>query len=319
MKVCVTGAAGFIGSRIARRLLDLGYEVIGVDCFTDYYDRRLKQLNLNPLLESTAFQFHEQDVLDFDFRSTLHSGDVVFHEAAQAGVRASWGDEFAVYTTNNVLATQRLLEQVKNTNLKRFIFAGSSSVYGDVDTFPMSEDSPLHPVSPYGVTKLASENLCMLYHKNFGVPAVSFRYFTVYGPGQRPDMAFHRFCRAIVKGESLPVYGNGRQTRDFTYIDDIVKGSVAAMEADCAGQVINLGGGSRISLGECIEILEKISGKKAAIDQGDMQKGDVRHTAADISKAKELLGFSPEANIAEGLEAEYNWITEIMESENAGQ
>lgn len=318
MKICVTGVAGFIGSRIAAKMLDNGTEVIGIDCFTDYYDRRIKELNLSAIKDKTGFQFFEQDVIEFDFQKHLAAGDVIFHEAAQPGVRASWGREFEIYTANNVLATQRMLEKVKDIDLKKIILAGSSSVYGDVDTFPMNEDDHPRPVSPYGVTKLASEHLCMLYYRNFQVPTVSLRYFTVYGPGQRPDMAFHRFSVALATEKLLPLYGTGSQTRDFTFIDDIVNGNIAAIEADCAGQVINLGGGSRISLMECIHILEDISGKKAKFDQGAVQKGDVRHTAADITKAEELLGYEPKVSVARGLEAEYAWIMKLMEQGYAG-
>ena len=273
MKALITGSAGFIGSRIAKRLLESGYEVIGLDCFTDYYERWLKELNLEPIKDHPNFTFHETDIMDFEIAGTLKDGDAVFHEAAQAGVRASWGKEFEIYTQNNVLATQRLLEQVKNIKLKKLVYAGSSSVYGDVNTFPMKEDDHPRPVSPYGVTKLAGEHLCMLYHRNFQVPTVSVRYFTVFGPGQRPDMAFNRFSKALINGTPMPLYGTGKQTRDFTFIDDIVTGSIQAMEADCEGTVMNIGGGSRISLAECIQILEGIAGKKAVFDQGDVQKG----------------------------------------------
>lgn len=314
MNVVITGAAGFIGSRIARKMLDQGADVTGIDCFTDYYDRAQKEKNLEAVRSDERFVFHEKNVVDFDLASVLGPGDALFHLAAQPGVRASWGREFEIYTANNVLATQRLLEQVKGIPLRRFVFAGSSSVYGDVDSFPMKETDHPRPVSPYGVTKLASEHLCMLYHRNFDVPTVSLRYFTVFGPGQRPDMAFHRFCRALILGESMPVYGSGEQTRDFTYIDDIVAGSVAALDADCSGQVINLGGGSRISLAACIEILEGISGTKAIIDRGDMQKGDVRDTAADINKARDLLGYDPCVPVAQGLEEQFRWMQTMLES-----
>ena len=313
MKVLITGVAGFIGSNVARVLLDQGMEVIGIDCFTDYYSRVLKEDHLAAIRNHERFTFHETELLDFDFRSALSAGDAIVHEAAQPGVRASWGTEFEIYTTNNVLATQRILEQVKEIGLKRFVYAGSSSVFGDVDSFPMTETDTPKPVSPYGVTKLAAEHLCLLYHRNFGVPTVSVRYFTVYGPGQRPDMAFHRFCRAILTGGKIPVYGNGKQTRDFTYIDDIVAGTIAAINGDCSGEVINLGGGARISLYECIEIIEKCAGKKADIDWSGFQKGDVRHTAADISKAQRLLGYAPKVPVAEGLARELEWMKTLLE------
>jgi len=317
LKVCVTGVAGFIGSNIAEKLLAKGIEVIGVDCFTDYYDLAFKKSHLAPIIGHEKFQFFQTDIMDFDFKSALNKGDSIIHEAAQAGVRASWGKEFEIYTRNNIHSTQFVLEQTKDIGLKKFVFAGSSSVYGDVKTFPMNEEDKPRPVSPYGVSKLAAEHLVMLYHKNFNVPGISLRYFTVFGPGQRPDMAFHRFCKALITDTEMPVYGNGEQTRDFTFIDDIANGTIAAMESDISGEVINLGGGSRISLGECIEILESIAGKEAKIDRGGFQKGDVHHTAADISKAQKLLGFNPKITVAEGLKAEYRWMESILEKNHA--
>lgn len=313
MKVCITGVAGFIGSRIAKRLLAQDMDVVGLDCFTDYYERALKEKNLEQIKDHPRFTFFEKNIFDFDFPAELTKGDAIFHIAAQPGVRASWGEEFEIYTSNNVLATQRLLESVKDVGLSKIIYAGSSSVYGDVNTFPMQETDTPKPVSPYGVTKLAAEHLNMLYYRNFNVPTVSLRYFTVYGPGQRPDMAFNRFCKALINQTQMPLYGNGEQTRDFTFVDDIVTGTVAALDADCAGQVINIGGGSRISLMECIHILEDISGAKAIIDESATQKGDVKHTAADISKARKLLGYDPKTSVKEGLVAEFEWVKNMLE------
>jgi nucleoside-diphosphate-sugar epimerase len=318
VKVCITGVAGFIGSNVAARLLSQGVEVIGVDVFTDYYDRKFKDMHLAPIRDRKGFTFVESDLLDFDFAANLGSGDAIVHEAAQPGVRASWGEQFEIYTRNNVLVTQRMLESVKDVGLQKVVFAGSSSVYGDVNTFPMQETARPQPVSPYGVTKLAAEHLCMLYHHNYGLRTVSLRYFTVYGPGQRPDMAFHRFCRSILTGQPLPLFGTGKQTRDFTYIDDIVTGTVAAIEAECAGEVINVGGGSRISLEECIHIIEDAAGKKAKFDGSNMPKGDVKDTAADISKAKRLLGYDPKTPVAQGLPSELEWMKTVLEAENAG-
>jgi UDP-glucose 4-epimerase len=227
-------------------------------------------------------------------------------------VRASWGRNFEIYTNNNVLATQRLLEAAKNLPLTRFVFASSSSVYGDARKMPAHEDDPLLPVSPYGVTKLAAENLCRLYHKYFGVPIVALRYFTVYGPRQRPDMAFHKFIRAMLRGEKLPIFGNGEQTRDFTYIDDAVDANLLAMEKGRPGAVYNIGGGSRISLNHAIALLEKIMGKKANRSQDSPQMGDVLHTWADTTLARQNLGFIPRIGMEEGLRRELAWLSSLQ-------
>ena len=228
MKALVTGAAGFIGSTLSAALVDRGIDVIGVDCFTDYYSREVKEDNLARLRQHPKFTFVEAALQTADLESLLDGVTVVYHLAAQAGVRKSWGDDFRIYTTNNVDATQRLLEAVKDRPLSRFVYASSSSVYGDIAAIPMREDVRLQPVSPYGVTKLAAEHLCHLYHVNFGVPAVSLRYFTVYGPRQRPDMGFHRFIRAALTGGAITLFGDGQQTRDFTYVGDAVAATMAA-------------------------------------------------------------------------------------------
>lgn len=305
-KVClVTGAAGFIGSHLSRRLLEEGGRVIGVDCFTDYYDRGLKEENIADLLTDRAFRLLERDVADID--QSWFGGEKiewVFHQSAQAGVRASWGGEFAHYTHHNVLATQRLLEWACRAKPERFVYASSSSVYGDTDKLPMSEDDLPKPLSPYGVTKLAAEHLCGLYYKNFAVPTVSLRYFTVYGPGQRPDMAFHRFIRAITGGEELTVYGSGEQTRDFTYIDDIVEANLAAARAEgVEGRVYNLGGGSRISINGVLELLGRLSGKVLKVHNEPLPAGDPPHTYADTTRARDELGFIPRTSLENGLAA----------------
>ncbi|MCJ7806737.1 MAG: NAD-dependent epimerase/dehydratase family protein, partial [Clostridia bacterium] len=242
-KTClVTGVAGFIGSHLVRRLLAEGCRVIGIDCFTDYYDRGIKEKNISDLLEQARFTMIRRDIVDLE-DNWFEGVQWVFHQAAQAGVRASWGDQFAHYTHHNVLSTQRLLEWARHSGIERFIYASSSSVYGASGKLPMHEDDLPRPLSPYGVTKLAAEHLCNLYHQNFALPATSLRYFTVYGPGQRPDMAFHRFIRAILKDEELVVYGSGEQTRDFTYIDDIVEANLSAASAqNVLGRVYNIGG-----------------------------------------------------------------------------
>jgi UDP-glucose 4-epimerase len=246
MHALVTGVAGFIGSHLAERLLQRGWSVRGVDAFIDYYPRPIKEKNLQGALGQDAFSFFEENLVETDCSRLLEGVDVVFHLAAQAGVRKSWGESFQVYTANNIDATQRLLEAAARSAqpVRAFVFASSSSVYGDVDTFPMREDGPTRPISPYGVTKLACEALCSLYHKAYGVPTTSLRYFTVFGPRQRPDMAFNRFIEAMLKGERLEVFGDGEQTRDFTYVTDAVEATIAAADRSRPGAVYNIGGGS---------------------------------------------------------------------------
>lgn len=308
MRSLVTGVAGFVGSSLAERLIREGHEVIGVDCFTDYYARSIKEENLKGLLKEEQFTFFEADVSWVNLGEFLNGVDYVFHQAAQAGVRSSWGDEFNVYTSNNVLATQRLLEACKGLEMKRFIYASSSSVYGDSEELPLREQSFLKPVSPYGVTKLAGEYLCYSYWKNFDIPVVSLRYFTVYGPRQRPDMAFHRFIKAILNDENIEIYGDGEQTRDFTFISDAIEGNMLAMKSDAAGEVFNIGGGSRVSVNEVLEGIQKISGKAARIVYRDVQKGDVRHTLADTSKARKHLGYVPKIDLNTGLTEQWKWL-----------
>jgi nucleoside-diphosphate-sugar epimerase len=312
MKILVTGVAGFIGSHLAERLLGTGHEVIAVDCFTDYYPRKIKESNLSMLRDSKEFFFHEDDLLRMDLTTLLKNVDVVFHEAAQAGVRASWGSSFRIYTENNVRATQSLLEAAKEVKLKKFIYASSSSIYGDAESYPTNEDTRPMPISPYGVTKLAGEHLCYLYFKNYGVPTVSLRYFTVYGPRQRPDMAFNKFIRAILNDEEITIYGDGEQTRDFTYIDDIIDANISAMDAQVIGHVFNIGGGSRITVNDTIRIIEKVTGKQAKIKYIEKQKGDVRHTGADISKAAKSLGYKPACDLEMGIANEVNWMLNVI-------
>ncbi len=308
MKVLVTGAAGFIGSHLCRRLLSQGIPVIGVDSFTDFYPRWIKERNLAPLAEDPRFKFLAQDILELNLEEILPQVDVLCHLAAQAGVRSSWGENFSVYIQNNIQSTQRLLEAVKGKPLDLFLYASSSSVYGLTPTLPMSETSLLHPLSPYGVTKLAAEQLCYLYFRNYKVPTVSLRFFTVYGPGQRPDMAFHKFFRAIAEDRALEIFGDGEQTRDFTYIDDIVDACLSAIRQGRPGEVYNIGGGHRERLNDLLPLLEEICQKKIKIERADPQKGDVLHTFADIQKAGQDLGYSPHTNLGEGLRKEWEWV-----------
>lgn len=309
-KCLVTGVAGFIGSHLGERLIDIGYEVIGVDGFISYYSREIKERNLTKLMKSSRFKFIEGNLLDLDLASIISDVDYIFHQAAQAGVRTSWGADFYIYTENNIRATQYLLESSKNKKIKKFIYASSSSIYGNCVDIPMRENSAPLPVSPYGVTKLAGEQLCYLYWKNYGIPVISLRYFTVYGPRQRPDMAFNRFTKAILEDKEIIVYGDGEQTRDFTYIDDIVNANILAMINGINGNVYNIGGGSRIDLNNVIKLLEIITGKLAKIKKSENQYGDMRDTLADITKAKMELGYNPVVKIEEGLEKEYIWMKE---------
>ena len=301
-KTClVTGAAGFVGSHLARRLLAEGCRVIGVDLFTDYYARQIKEKNIDDLLKNDLFTLIRRDIADIE-NSWFDGVQWVFHQAAQAGVRASWGDQFSHYTHHNVLGTQRLLEWARRSNLERLVFASSSSVYGDSAKLPMHEDDLPRPMSPYGVTKLAAEHLCNLYQRNFSVPVVSLRYFTVYGPGQRPDMAFHRFISAMLKGEELVVYGSGEQTRDFTFIDDIIEANLgAAIRENVEGRVYNIGGGSRISVNGVLEILSRFEGRKVKVRHEPVQAGDPPHTYADTTRAGDELNYKPRTSIEEGL------------------
>ncbi len=305
----VTGCAGFIGSHLAERLIQLGHRVIGIDNFSDYYPRSIKEDNLAWLREQPAFTLVEGDLAEMDLTPWLEGIEWVFHQAAQAGVRASWGADFAIYTQANVLATQRLLEAAKGSPaLLAFVYASSSSVYGDAERYPTHEDFLPQPISPYGVTKLAGEHLCRLYARAFGVPAVSLRYFTVYGPRQRPDMAFHRFICAMLSDAPLTIYGDGMQTRDFTYVEDIVEANLLAAERGRPGEVYNIGGGSRVTVREVIALLEDILGRPARVQFAPAQKGDVLHTAADIHKAARELGYAPRFGLREGLEQEAVWL-----------
>ena len=309
MKALVTGAAGFIGSHLSGALLDAGAGVTGIDCFTDYYARSLKEANLATLRDRHGFTFVEAALQDLDLKPLLADVTHVFHLAAQAGVRKSWGRDFDVYTRNNIEATQRLLESLVGMPIQRYVYASSSSVYGDNVPLPMREETYLQPLSPYGVSKLAGEHLGHLYWVNHGVPAVALRYFTVYGPRQRPDMGFHRFLTAVRDDKPITVYGDGEQTRDFTFVADIVAANMAAAERGRPGSVYNIGGGSRVTLNHVLELIGRVTGKKVAIRREPEQKGDMRHTYADSSAARRDLGFDPRVGLENGLEQQYRWLT----------
>jgi len=308
VRALVTGAAGFIGSHLSERLLRDGATVIGLDALTGYYSRDRKERNLIDLRGRAGFTFTEASLSDADLSSLLDDVTHVFHLAAQPGVRKSWGRDFRVYTVNNVDATQTLLEACKGRPIERLVFASSSSVYGDEVPLPMREDARLQPVSPYGVTKLAAEHLCHLYHANHDVPTVSLRYFTVYGPRQRPDMGFSRFLRAAMRGDAVTQFGDGLQTRDFTFVADAVAATVAAGTRGTPGSVYNIGGGTRVELLDVFRLIERITGQPLRIEQVDTQHGDMRDTYADTSRARVELGFSPAVALDAGLRAQYDWI-----------
>ena len=310
MKVLVTGVSGFIGSSLSERLLEKGFQVVGVDSFFDYYPRKIKERNLETLLSKPDFEFVEADILEIDLHKILSEVEGVFHQAAVAGVRASWGQKFDDYVQNNILATQTLLEACKDRGVQKFVYASSSSVYGDTRELPITESSPTNPVSPYGVTKLAAEHLASLYFKGYGVPTVSLRYFTVYGPRQRPDMAFHKFITAVMKGAQIDIYGTGEQTRDFTYIDDVVEANISAFNNGKPGGVYNIGGGGRIKLIDAIHIIEEIVGREANLVYTEPQRGDAKHTFSDISKAKTDFGYDPQVDVRAGLKKHYEWLKE---------
>ena len=303
-RALVTGCAGFIGSHLVERLLQDDNDVIGIDCFSDYYPEELKLANLSRAMNHERFTLIRQDILEMDGFPRV---DYVFHMAAQPGVRASWGANFTIYTKNNVEATQRLLEFYHSKKLNGFIYSSSSSVYGDAE-LPMKEDVRPSPVSPYGVTKLAAENLCYLYWKNYAVPTVSLRYFSVYGPRQRPDMAINRFVHAMLKEREILVFGDGEQLRDFTFVNDVIDALALAAQSDFKGEVFNIGGGHTISVNALIQSIEGLVGKKARVRHVQQQKGDARDTLADTAKAKRLLSWSPRTELESGLKTYIEWV-----------
>lgn len=307
MHCLVTGVAGFIGSHLAEALLARGHRVTGVDGFTSYYPRARKEANVAAALEAPGFRLHRLDLARDDLGPVLHDAEWVFHQAGQPGVRASWGDEFAGYVTNNVIATQRLLEGIVATGgVRGLVYASSSSVYGDAERLPTREDVVPRPISPYGVTKLAGEHLSRAYGQAHGLPVAALRYFTVYGPRQRPDMGFHRFIQAVLQGRPIEVYGDGRQTRDFTYVADVVAANIAAMEAGAVG-VFNIGGGERAELLGLLQLIGRLARREAHLRFCPEQRGDVRHTGADTTAAREHFGYRPRVTLEEGLARQVEW------------
>jgi UDP-glucuronate 4-epimerase len=308
--VVVTGVAGFIGSHLAEALLGQGWDVVGIDAFTGYYATADKWSNLAGLLERPGFELVRADLATVDVLDRLQGAAVVFHQAAQPGVRTSWGREFAGYVHHNVLATQRLLESCVKAAVPRLILASSSSVYGNAPNYPTTEDTMTRPVSPYGVSKLAAEHLCLAY-ADAGMCSMRvavLRYFTVYGPRQRPDMAMRKLCEALLDGASFPMFGDGSQSRDFTHVADAVDATFRAALAEDPAAIYNVGGGHEATLAEIVALLEDLSGREVALDRRPEQAGDVRRTAADTTRAAADLGWRPSVGLREGLRSQLDWV-----------
>lgn len=302
MRYVVTGAAGFIGRHVSEMLLDSGHEVDGVDCFTDNYDPACKRANAAALGCRPGYRGHELDLASADLDELCRGASVVVHLAGQPGVRGSWESAFPVYVERNLTVSHRLLDAARRTGVDRVVMASSSSVYGNADAFPTTEGSPTRPYSPYGVTKLAMEHLARAYADNWALPVVLLRYFTVYGPAQRPDMAFHRFIAAVAAGEPVPVYGDGEQIRDFTYVADAAAATVAASVADLPpATVVNVAGGSSATVNEVLRLVGELVGREPIVQRLADQPGDVRRTGGSTELARRLLGWSPEVSLAEGL------------------
>jgi UDP-glucose 4-epimerase len=297
----VTGCAGFLGSHLAEALLARGWSVVGVDSFSDYYARSLKERNLARLRGTAGFRLRELDLAEHELDGLLDGIEVVFHLAAQPGVRGSFGEGLATYLARNVRATERLLSQAARADLEAFVYASSSSVYGDQPRYPVTEDAAPAPVSPYGATKVMTEQLAGAYWRAHGVPVVGLRYFTVYGPRQRPDMAFSRFVECALDRRPIPVLGDGRQVREFTYVDDVVAATMAAAEHGERGGVYNVGGGEPVSVLDAIAVLESLVGRKLLVQFGPAGRGDPRCTHADVRRAQRDLGFEPRTQLIDGL------------------
>jgi nucleoside-diphosphate-sugar epimerase len=316
-RVLVTGCAGFLGSHLCERLIDDGHEVVGVDSFTDFYPRSLKHRNLERLMDESAFSLRELDLTEDSVDGLLDGMSFVYHLAAQPGVRGSFGSGFQHYARHNILATQTLLEEAVRNPVERFVYASSSSVYGDTSAYPTSESAERCPVSPYGMTKLAMEEIAAVYHRNHGVPVVGLRFFTAYGPRQRPDMAFSRFIAWALAGEPLQVNGDGHQIRDFTYVDDIIDGTIAAANGGGAGGIYNIGGGHATAVIDIVGVLEELLERPLDVEFRANQRGDARQTCADGEKAARELGFTPMTGLAEGLARQLEWSVALREQKVA--
>jgi nucleoside-diphosphate-sugar epimerase len=313
MHVLVTGCAGFIGSHLCERLIADGHRVVGIDAFRDYYPRPDKERNLTDLATESAFELVEADLVDVDLAPLVRDAEVVYHLAAQAGVRKSFA-AFDDYTADNLVSTQRVFAAALEHGCGRVVWASSSSVYGDAEQYPTIEDvTPTSPRSPYGVTKRACEDLARIY-RGLGLSEVGLRYFTVYGPRQRPDMAMRKLCEALHGGEVFPLYGDGSQSRDFTFVADAVDATVRSGAAENPLPIYNVGGGEEATMSQVIATLEDLAGREIPIERHEVQRGDVRRTCADTSRARTTLGWSPTTGVREGLEHQLAWITELRTS-----
>lgn len=307
MRALVTGAAGFVGSHLAERLVADGWDVTGVDNFSDYYAPAQKRHNVAGSLRNGKLEFTEADLATADLDSIMKRVDVVFHQAGQPGVRASWGS-FDSYLLNNVSVTNRLLLAARDRGLEKFVYASRSSIYGEASRYPTSEEDRPQPMSPYGVTKLAAEHLCGVFARNYDVPTISLRYFTVYGPRQRPDMGMHRLIEAALGAGRFPLYGDGTQVRDFTFVGDVVEANIrAATQATIPGLVANIAGGSAVSLAEVIQTVEHLVGRPVPIDAHERQPGDVARTGGDITRATDVLQWAPSVSLLDGLGQQVEW------------
>jgi len=315
-KCLVTGCAGFIGSHLCESLLRDNCVITGIDCFTDYYSQGRKEQNLKNFIGNKRFKLLKREMSTDKLTDAVQDTDYVFHLAAQPGVRNGWGDDFEVYVQRNIIATHRLLKAIRevNSKVKKVILASSSSIYGD-NPVPMKEEQLPKPVSPYGITKVACENLGRLYFKQFGLPVVTLRYFTVYGPRQRPDMAFYKFIDKLLNGEPIVVYGDGSQKRDFTYIDDAVESTLKAAEKGIPGDIYNIGGGTEITVRDAVSLLEDIAGREVRIEFCPSQPGEMHETLADNKRARDILGFVPGTDLRAGLKKELEWFLKEQEEE----